>query len=340
MKKNIILADCEYDEVASLVDAVNNESKMNFICKSVIANWGKTGIFSELKRYFMYFYVTFKIFLGRKNYDYILGWQQFYALVFCFWCRLFRVKKVNRVVVINFTYKDKSGFAGNIYKKFMKTCLSGGYIEYIHVPSENYAKQCCIDFNLPPELFIVTTFGINDMYEQWKYAKKPDKVKNTEYALAIGRSNRDYDFLLDVWKEMSSTLVIISDTFKPKQIPNNVILIDDVSGDDQYPWIINSNAVILSLADGRICSGDTVLLTSMSFEKTVIVTKPSTLSEMYIINGQNGLLISKNIREARSLISDVLNTEKYSQIGKNARQSFLESFSRERLGHVIGQKLK
>ncbi|OLA09383.1 MAG: hypothetical protein BHW12_04245 [Coprobacillus sp. 28_7] len=60
----------------------------------------------------MYFYITFLYFLKRDQYDYILGWQQFYALVFCFWCRIFRTKKKNKVVVINFTYKQKSGFSG------------------------------------------------------------------------------------------------------------------------------------------------------------------------------------------------------------------------------------
>ena len=26
----------------------------------------------------------------RKNYDYLIGWQQFYALIFCYWCSFYR----------------------------------------------------------------------------------------------------------------------------------------------------------------------------------------------------------------------------------------------------------
>ena len=103
MKKNIVLADCVTDEVASLLNGLNKETDLNFECKSIIANWGSRGIFNVIKRYLMYFYITFLYFLKRDQYDYILGWQQFYALVFCFWCRIFRTKKKNKVVVINST---------------------------------------------------------------------------------------------------------------------------------------------------------------------------------------------------------------------------------------------
>ncbi len=339
MKKNIVLADCVTDEVASLLNGLNKETDLNFECKSIIANWGSRGIFNVIKRYLMYFYITFLYFLKRDQYDYILGWQQFYALVFCFWCRIFRTKKKNKVVVINFTYKQKSGFSGRIYKWFMKTCLSGDYINFIHVPSQNYANQCSRDFNIPLSKFIVTTFGINDMYGQWKDSEKPEKIKSTDYVLAIGRSNRDYNFLLDSWQGINETLVIISDTFKPKVLPDNVLLIDDITGDGQYPFIINSKAVILPIDDGRICSGDTVLLTSMSFKKIIIVTKPSTLSEMYIKDGENGLLITKDKSSVHKVISDIFYTDKYNYIGENARNSFLTNFSREKMGRVIGQAI-
>ena len=73
MKKNIVLADCVTDEVASLLNGLNKETDLNFECKSIIANWGSRGIFNVIKRYLMYFYITFLYFLKRDQYDYILG---------------------------------------------------------------------------------------------------------------------------------------------------------------------------------------------------------------------------------------------------------------------------
>ena len=137
----------------------------------------------------------------------------------------------------------------------------------------------------------------------------------------------------------SNLKLTTSYTFKPKILPDNVLLIDDITGDGQYPFIINSKAVILPIDDGRICSGDTVLLTSMSFKKIIIVTKPSTLSEMYIKDGENGLLITKDKSSVHKVISDIFYTDKYNYIGENARNSFLTNFSREKMGRVIGQAI-
>lgn len=71
MKKNIVLADCVTDEVASLLNGLNKETDLNFECKSIIANWGSRGIFNVIKRYLMYFYITFLYFLKRDQYNYI-----------------------------------------------------------------------------------------------------------------------------------------------------------------------------------------------------------------------------------------------------------------------------
>ena len=45
MKKNIVLADCVTDEVASCSTVLTKETDLNFECKSIIANWGSRGIF-------------------------------------------------------------------------------------------------------------------------------------------------------------------------------------------------------------------------------------------------------------------------------------------------------
>ena len=85
--KNIVVADCLADEVESLVCELSFENK-GFEIKSHISNWKRSGALSELKRYAKYFFVAFKYFLLRKNYNAIIGWQQFYALIFCFYCCL------------------------------------------------------------------------------------------------------------------------------------------------------------------------------------------------------------------------------------------------------------
>lgn len=271
--------------------------------------------------------------MHRKRYGIIIGWQQFYAINFAFYSRLFHVKKRNPLIAGNFTYKAKGGFAGKIYRKYMGYALHEGYIDYMHVPSYIYAEACSEDLSIPIDKFLVTTFGIPDIYDKWKDSTVPLK----DYTLSIGRSNRDFDFLIDVWKEKclsNRKLVIISDTYKPKgSLPENIIHYSNITGDASLPWIANSNLMVIPIDDGTICSGDTVLLHGMQFKKTVVVTAPSTLSEMYIKDGIDGITLRKDKEEFAKEIAKLLdNEEERQRLGENARKSYLAKFSRFQLG--------
>jgi hypothetical protein len=121
-KRNVILADCKPDEVKTLQDGLNDSKAWNFITESYISNGSHTGG-GNVIRYLRYFTFPWKVFLHRKKYDCILGWQQFYAINFAFYCRLFHVRKTNKVVALNFTYKRKGGFLGKIYDRYMRFAL-------------------------------------------------------------------------------------------------------------------------------------------------------------------------------------------------------------------------
>lgn len=292
-----------------------------------------TGGYRQLKRYLRYFTFPWKVFLRRKKYNIIIGWQQFYAINFAFYCRLFHVKKQSPLIAGNFTYKAKGGFVGKIYRKYMSYALHGGYVDYMHVPSFIYAKECSKDLSIPIDKFLVTTFGIPDIYDQWKNTSTPIN----DYVLSIGRSNRDFDFLIDVWSDPTLSgqkLVIISDTYKPKsELPGNVIHYNNITGDASLPWIANCKLMIIPIDDGTICSGDTVLLHGMQFKKAVVVTAPSTLSEMYLQDGIDGRTIKKDKKKFAEEVAELLhNDEERKQLGENARKSYLNKFSRFQLG--------
>ncbi len=338
-KENIILSDCEEWKIKDFKEGVSEVTNKKFKIISKICI-GKRTLINNIYRYITYIFWPFKIFLKRSKYDVIIGWQQFFTIFFSFYCNLFKVKKENKIVIANFTYKPKNGIKGKIYKKLMKFCLNPIYIDYIHVPSANYAKQISKDFNIGEKKFIVAHFGIEDMFEKYKKLKKE---QNNDYTLALGRSNRDYDFLISEWKKIPNTykLIIISDTYKTnKKLPNNITILNNVVGDKQYNYIINSKMMIIPINKENICSGDTVLLTAMSFEKLVVVTKPSTLAEMYIENGVNGIALEKRKDEFAKNILNILKDEnKILAIGKNARKIYLDKYSRVAMGERIGEVL-
>ncbi len=337
MRDNIIIADCEKEELETLLKGLSKNG-CHYEIKSYPANGGRTGVISELKRYMNYFTVAFKYFLKRRNYNQLICWQQFYALIYGFYCNLFKVKKVNKVVAFNFTYKEKKKFT-KIYRWFMNKCLSGQYVDYIHVPSSEYADIISSQFRFPRKKIIVATFGIDDIYEHYHMIDAPEGFEKNGYMLAVGRSNRDFDFLISSWKDIQYPLVIVSDTYGGNTDQANICIKRTISGKMQYPWIVNCKALIVPIDDGRICSGDTVLLKGLSLKKIVLVTEPSTLAEMYIKNGENGLTVKKDADCLRNTIDDIVDG-KYDHIEENARRSFLDSYSRYSLGASVADAIQ
>ena len=330
-KENILLADCEHEEVSSLAESLHYSSQP-FIIKSHIANWKRTGKFSELRRYAKYFLVALRYFFRRKKYAAIVGWQQFYALIYCFYCAIFSVKKSNVVVALNFTYKEKQGRFAKLYKWFMQKCVTPKYLDYIHVPSWDYADFVHREFGFPMDRIIVTPFGVNDKFAELSQIASPKNFSENSYALAIGRSNRDYDFLINAWRNINYPLVIISDTYKGSINTSNITLLTNVAGKESYPWIVNCGLMIVPIDDGTVCSGDTVLLTAMSLKRKIIVTTPSTLAEMYVIDGENAVLSKKDEVLFKTVVDDVLFSGKYEDLGERARESFLKKFTRKSMG--------
>lgn len=340
-KTNIILADCKPEEIRSFADGCNEVSEIPFEIISKISNWSYESRIRNLKRFLLYFSFPFKIFLKRKRYNVILGWQQFYAINLAFFCHLFHVRKRNTIVAVNFTYKRKCGVIGKIYRSYMKFSCNNKYLDFFHVPSFNYVKLCCADLGLCEKKFIVTGFGVPDTYDQMKNLR----VQLSNYTLSIGRSNRDFDFLVDVWKQdclRDRTLVIASDTWKPQtDLPENIIFRNDIKYDESFSWFNCCDICITPIADGTICSGDTVLLTGMMFAKPVVVTTPSTLAEMYVRDGENGVCVTKNAADAASRLAALLNDRaEIKRLGLAARKDYLTRFSRESMGRSLLSNIK
>ena len=337
-RKDILLADCEPEELEELICGLNKALGINLELHTKKCNGSHTRLYN-IYRYLVYILFPFKFFLRRKQYRYIICWQQFYALFFSFFCRLFRTRKCNFVVVCNFTYKEKS-ICRKSYKRFFSRCATCQYIDVIHVLSDSYAAKCAKELDTEISKFHVVPFGYPDVYHN----RVQSDCEYNDYALAIGRSNRDYDFLVEAWKLMpkNRTLLIIGDTYKPKgSLPENIIHRTDISSSEQLTYVSHCNAMIIPIADGSICSGDTVLVEAMACEKAVFLTEPSTLSEMYIDNGINGIVIKKDPKLFAETVEGVISVpSRIKDLGKNARLKYEKNYSRQIMGLKLGEAIK
>lgn len=338
--KFTILCDCDPAELTNLAQGMSDAYGRQPEFGVDICNQGHGSVLKVLWRYWVYFRFAWRVFLKRKQYPYIISWQQFFATNYALYCRIFRTKKVSTIMSCNFTYKKKRNpLIQAIYGRYMKFALKGDYVDYFHVLGYSYAERLSRELEIPIEKFVVTEFGVDDQYEEW--SKLPSPV-DYPYALAIGRSNRDFDHVVEVYKKASlkdRKLIIISDTWAPKaDLPANITHLDSVTMERSYPYIANCELLLLPIDDSNICSGDTVLINGMMVKRPIVVTAPSTLSEMYVTDGVDGVYMSKNADETALKIAS-LDKEQLRTLGENARETYLERFSRQRMGYQMISKM-
>ncbi|GHT27347.1 hypothetical protein FACS189432_03690 [Bacteroidia bacterium] len=263
------------------------ESGETWEIKSYVSNEGRTNKIANLIRYGKYFYYSFLIFLNRNKHEKILCWQQFYGLLLVLYCRIFHVKKTFQLVIMTFIYKKKSGIIGHIYDSFMRYIITSKYIDRLIVFSKQEVAYYAERFALNKSKFVYFPLGID------KITGLTDNqaLLEEQYILSVGRSNRDYDFLLEALKGSPYAVKILSNTLHKPSLEKIEIYNNAFNG-DYFNYLYNCFCVVIPLINPKISSGQLTILQAMQLGKPVIVTESEGISD-YIIHGYNGLIIKK-----------------------------------------------
>lgn len=333
MKENVALFDSSHEEAAEFIRGLQDQTGEKWRAIVCTSNRGRQGL-ANMIRYLKYFVFPFKVFCQRKKYQKIIGWQEFYGLIYAFYCRLFRVKKCNTLIIKNFIYKPKKGLVGKVYFWFMNYIVKSGYVDIYICASKTMVQYCCDAFDEKDDKFVFVPFGVNDFSAEYTQ----EMPATNDYVLSLGRSNRDWEFLLEGVRECAYPVKVICDELHVKNPPENVEILNDVWGDRTYPYIYNCKCMVIPIDDGRIASGDTVLLMAMSFGKPIIITKPSCLADDYVTDGYNGIVIEKDATKLQEAISRIFTDEvSYQSLSQNGRKHYLENHSLYSYGKNVGQ---
>lgn len=328
--KNIILVDYNPPKDWEFQKAIEKSTSEKWETISYVSNMHHGGKVQQLIRYLMYFWLPFKIFVQRKKYKKVLAWQQFYGLILAFYCRVFKIKKAPKIIVMTFIYKPKNGKVGKIYEKFMRYVITSGIIDKLIVFSDSEKQFYADYFNVSENLFISEKLGIEDEYSRFsKYIKKG------EVYISVGRSNRDYQFIQENWPENEKKIQIICDTGK-FQNTSNIEYIMDCHDDEYLKRLAQAYAVIVPLKDTKISSGQLVILQGMMFGKPVIVTENETVYD-YIIDEEDGFIIEKSKKSLLTVLEKIQNSNEYIEVSKKSRRKFLNEFSLYSMGIRIGR---
>lgn len=181
-------------------------------------------------------------------------------------------------------------------------------------------------------------FGVNDV-TAW-LAESDGPIETKDYILSIGRSNRDWDYLIRALGNCGHPVIICCDELHRKNLPENIIVKNDVYGTEALRHMKYCKCAVIPIDDPILSSGETVLLQQMSFGKPVVITSPSTLAEGYIEHGKNGVIVEKTEAALCDAIEKIYSDGTWcAMLSKNARADFMDKYSLHAHGERVGKIL-
>ena len=327
--KNIILADFNVpQDWAFSKELSKDNTKWEVRCCKSNTKFHHTKI-GNLLRYFLYFAFPLLIIPIRKRYNYIVGWQQFYAINMAFWLRLLHLKRKNKIIIMTFIYKRKEGILGNIYHKYIHYSITNKHIKNIICHSQNEVKYYTDLFGLPKDIVRFIPLGIDVM----KIADEPNNDNSSSFIFSTGRSNRNYIFLTTALSDTAYTLIIAcEDNIQGNE---HTEIIHNCYGNQMLNILKRSYCVCIPLEKPDISSGQLVVLQAMQLGKPIIITRTDSIAD-YIINNYNGFIIGNDKKELLEKLSLLYsNPNIYRTMSLNCISYFNNNFTLDRMAQNL-----
>lgn len=315
MSKCLLLVDYQPSgdwQFAQGFASVNGEAPDVHFC---VTNWLRTNLWLKIKRYLLYFLFPLRQLKYNGKYDAIIGYQQFYAINLAFFMRLLGIKKKSRIYVMTFIYKEKKGLAGRIYKRYIKRLINSDYIDRLFVYSTGEAEFYSQLFECDRSKFAFVRLGIDSI--------PASGIRQGDYCFSAGRSNRDFAFLCDAFRQLPYRLRIATDA-EIEGVPDNVEVLRNCNGQEMFDCMSGAFCVIIPLDNQYVSSGQLVTLQAMQLSKPVIVTRSGGITD-YVEDGQTGLLIDNTCESLSAALEKLSDPEEYERIAGNAERFVREN---------------
>lgn len=328
--QNVILADFPVPNKWEFLSGLEEATKEPWEVISLQSNRNHGSKLQNLIRYGKYFALSFCVFLKRTEYKNVIAWQQFFGIILACYLRLFRSKAALDITVMTFIYNPKKGLLGKLYHAFVRYAVSSEYIARIVVFSNRERQHYAEIFGIPESKIVNTRLSIEDVWSRYQNVQT-----HGDAYISAGRSNRDYEFLQTAWAEQKRELRIICDSLAERS-KNNVTILTDCHGDNYMRELARCHAVIVSLKNEEISSGQLVLLHSMMLGKPAVVTRNTAITQ-YAVDDVTGFVIDKTRKALEDALQKLEDPEIYQRISASSRRYFEENFSLKAFGAAVGE---
>ena len=312
--KYVIATDMPVDENWGFARVLGEELGVRFRVES--ANSGIHD--SRWRRMIVYLTMAKRLFAHRSQMLELVTWQQFFGLFYAWLCILFKVKEYPRLTIMTFIYRRRRGLLGRVHRMWLRDILRSRYVDRVLVSSPAEVSHYAGLLGVSPEIFSYVELGVDVEYNI--------PTCDEGYWFSTGRSNRDYDFLIDALSGSGQRLIVACDKLaQPKAV--NIEVRHNAFGKDMLKLMANARGVIIILDDEVISSGQLVALQAMMLGKPVIVSWSYSILP-YVEDGLTAFVIVKKKPELLKAIS-MLNA-----YGSLRRQFSLAAKSRFELNYT------
>ncbi len=290
--RNILVTDQNYIEDWDFQKGLEFAIGEPYEQMALVSNQRRSRWYN-LVRYFLYFYYPFIIFLNRKKYNRILCWQAFYGVVLAYYHILFHIKPINEIAVTHLIYKPKKSFLGKLYNKWLSKVLKSGYITCYIGGSKTHREYLMKEFGIPEKNIHFVPYCKEDETKKKITDRNP---LNCDFVLGVGRSNRDWDWIVKCFSKSKRKLVIICDDYRvdSSNLPDNIQVLNNIEGDEMLMYMKHCFCQVCSFENPQVASGEIVYVQGACFSKPFVVTGPCCITDDYVRDGITGIVVEKD----------------------------------------------
>lgn len=284
-----------------------------------------------------YWRLGLQVFPYQHQYDAIVTWEANTGLPLAFLRSLSRRRKSAHppLIILNFVLKGKPVYDFLPFVRFAMrsvnqiTCLSRREIQY-YTQQLNYPIERCLKLQGP----------FRDFFSEAE--DNPGDIHPGEYIFSAGRSQRDYQTLIEAVRDLPVNVIINARDFNLRGVKTatNVTINPFLPFEEYLQLLQAARFVVIPLQRSKHASGETFMIQAMTATKAVIASQTFSTAEM-LDHGINGLLVPPgNPTALRQAIQDLIDhPELAERLGKTARQHYQERWSFPVVARQIDQVL-
>lgn len=329
---NLILANWRDDYKLKFKDILEEATSLQWVIMEKKSKFSHKGKLGNIKRYINYFSVSFELLKKRNQYERIIVFQQFYGICLAFFLRSFKCKKTFRLYIMSFIYIPKGrGLIGKVYEWFMKYSTGSKFVDALICHSKIELDLYASQLALPMDRLQYLLFGIADDRERFK-------SEDQGYYLCVGRSNRDYKYIINELAGTDIQIIILCDTLKTKKqnLTDNIKVFNNVFDDEYYELLSKCTGMITILDKPNVSSGQLSIIKAMQFGKPIIINGCPAIND-YIEDQVNAIVIKKEsgkLEEACHVLKN--DRELYIRMIQSSRKYYETYFTDIRMAYDLG----